>query len=218
MFLALALVAACADGEVPVASPAPAPGLAPTGGGGAGGGGAGGGVLGYVTDMMHYLTEVASGFAAAANDTDSQQELLPHPLLLAAEVPRRPVTFKYTVDELYHAHFDRKVSNDVDIDPCKAGKSRSTPNLRPPELPRKSFSFIPKLTSHQLFKWEGGGKEGRGGQGSGVEGSGGEGRGGLSPPLQRWLLVRCGAVWCGEDVSFVIAVRRLLCGFLLAVN
>lgn len=33
-------------------------------------------------------------------------------------------TFKYTIDELLNNAFSKKVSNDVDLDPCKAGKQR----------------------------------------------------------------------------------------------
>lgn len=118
-FVLWVLVLACAAAEAPASSPAPsaAPGLTPSGGG----------VLGYVSDMMHYLAEVASGLAAATNDTGSLiPESSPDRVVVPGEVPRQLVRFKYTVDELLHAHFDRKVSNDIDIDPCKGGKFHRT--------------------------------------------------------------------------------------------
>lgn len=87
----------------------------------------GGGVLGYVADMMHYLTGVASELVASgsASPVAAAPETLPDEVVVPDDAPellRRPAKFKYTVEELLHSHFDRKLSNDIDIDPCKAGE------------------------------------------------------------------------------------------------
>lgn len=88
------------------------------------------GVLGYVTSVMHYLTGVASGLVTVADAEDAPSgtlptllERLPDQVVVAdPELRRHPGKFKYTVDELLHARFDRKMSNDIDIDPCKGGE------------------------------------------------------------------------------------------------
>lgn len=97
------------------------PGLAPLGGG----------VLGYVSDMMHYLTGVASELAASTSTPlPHRGDTSPPPAVVAVDdevvtadesLHRHPAKFKYTIDELLHSHFDRKMSNDIDVDPCKAG-------------------------------------------------------------------------------------------------
>lgn len=32
------------------------------------------------------------------------------------------IHFKYTIDELLNSNFPKKITNDLDLDPCKAGK------------------------------------------------------------------------------------------------
>lgn len=106
--------------EPPGADPGAAPGLAPLGGG----------VLSYVSNVMHYLTGVASELVAGAsagpwsNKSISPSDTLPETppeVLPDEELLRRPAKFKYTVEELLHTRFERKMSNDIDIDPCKGG-------------------------------------------------------------------------------------------------
>lgn len=37
---------------------------------------------------------------------------------------RTEKTFKYSIDALLNTVFEKKISDDVDLDPCKAGKNK----------------------------------------------------------------------------------------------
>lgn len=43
-------------------------------------------------------------------------------LIVATPIEKRTYHSKFTIDDLYYKSYEMKVSNDIDMDPCKAGK------------------------------------------------------------------------------------------------